>query len=198
MEKKTTKKTTKKTMSFVDKVIAIQLELKAPKNQFNSFGKYKYRSLEDIQTALKPHLAKHGLFMIFKDETIEIGGGIILQSTCIVGDGVDELTTTSQAGIDPAKKGMDLAQCFGSSSSYARKYACGGMWLIDDQKDSDATNTHGNLPSPKPAKTKKSLTDAQFIRMCGAIQKGDFTIETAQKEYSLTNKQIVELKNIES
>lgn len=196
MEKKTTKKTTKKTMSFVDKVISIQLELKAPKNQFNSFGKYKYRSLEDIQTALKPHLAKHGLFMIFKDETIEIGGGIILQSTCIVGDGVDKLTTTSQAGIDPAKKGMDLAQCFGSSSSYARKYACGGMWLIDDQKDSDATNTHGKQSAP--AKTKKTLTDAQFIRMCGAIQKGDFTIETAQKEYSLTNKQIVELKNIES
>ena len=197
MEKKTT--TTKKTMSFVDKVISIQSELKAPKNQFNSFGKYKYRSLEDIQTALKPHLAKHGLFMIFKDETIEIGGGIILQSTCIVGDGVDKLTTTSQAGIDPAKKGMDLAQCFGSSSSYARKYACGGMWLIDDQKDSDALPPQPKKTSKsEPEKTKKSLNDAQFIRMCGAIQKGDFTIETAQKDYALTDKQIVELKNIES
>lgn len=196
MEKKTTKKTTKKTMSFVDKVIAIQLELKAPKNQFNSFGKYKYRSLEDIQTALKPHLAKHGLFMTFNDEIVELGGVIFVQSTCMVTDGKDKLETKAQAGIDPAKKGMDLAQCFGSSSSYARKYSCGGMWLIDDQKDSDATNTHGKQSAP--VKTKKSLTDAQFIRMCGAIQKGDFTIETAQKEYSLTDKQIVELKNIES
>ena len=122
MEKKTTKKTTKKTMSFVDKIIWIQSELKAPKNQFNSFGKYKYRSLEDIQTALKPHLAKHGLFMVFEDEIMELGGVIFVQSTCVVGDGKDKLTTKAQAGIDPSKKGMDLAQCFGSSSSYSRKY----------------------------------------------------------------------------
>jgi hypothetical protein len=194
MEKKTTKKTTKKTMSFVDKVISIQSELKAPKNQFNSFGKYKYRSLEDIQTALKPHLAKHGLFMTFNDEIVEIGGVLFVQSTCMVTNGKDKLETKAQAGIDPAKKGMDLAQCFGSSSSYSRKYSCGAMWLIDDQKDSDATNTHGKQSAP--VNTKKTLPDAQFIRMCGAIQKGDYTIEKAKKEFALTDKQIVELKNI--
>jgi len=195
MEKK---KTTKKTMSFVDKVISIQSELKAPKNQFNSFGKYKYRSLEDIQTALKPHLAKHGLFMTFNDEIVELGGVIFVESTCMVTDGKDKLETKAQAGIDPAKKGMDLAQCFGSSSSYSRKYSCGAMWLIDDQKDSDALPPQPKKTSKsEPKKTSKSLNDAQFIRMCGAIQKGDFTIETAQKDYALTDKQIVELKNIE-
>ncbi len=192
MEKK---KTTKKTMSFVDKIISIQSELKAPKNQFNSFGKYKYRSLEDIQEAIKPLLTKHKLVMNFNDEIKEIGGVLFVESSCILSDGKAEQITKAQAGIDPAKKGMDLAQCFGSSSSYSRKYSCGAMWLIDDQKDSDATNTHGKQSAPVNA--KKTLPDAQFIRMCGAIQKGDYTIEKAKKEFALTDKQIVELKNIE-
>tara|TARA_R110001632_G_scaffold223452_1_gene355212 strand:- start:750 stop:1367 length:618 start_codon:yes stop_codon:yes gene_type:complete len=202
MEKKTTKKPTKKTMSFVDKIISIQSELKAPKNQFNSFGKYKYRSLEDIQTAIKPYLAKHGLFMTFNDEIMELGGVIFVQSSCIVTDGKETLTTKAQAGIDPAKKGMDLAQCFGSSSSYSRKYSCGAMWLIDDQKDSDATNTHDNVKKVsvpvKVAPEKKTLNDNQFIRMLGAIQNGEFSVKQANKDYTLSTKQIADLKQLEN
>ena len=172
--------------------------MKAPKNQFNSFGKYKYRSLEDIQTAIKPYLAKHGLFMTFNDEIMELGGVIFVQSSCIVTDGKETLTTKAQAGIDPAKKGMDLAQCFGSSSSYSRKYSCGAMWLIDDTKDSDATNKHDKTPPPvQKAPEKKTLNDLEFIRMCGAIQKGDYTIEKAKNKFALTDKQIIELQNIE-
>lgn len=199
MEKK---KPTKKTMSFVDKIISIQSELKAPKNQFNSFGKYKYRSLEDIQTAIKPYLAKHGLFMVFEDEILELGGVLFVESTCIVGNGVDKLTTKAQAGIDPAKKGMDLAQCFGSSSSYSRKYSCGAMWLIDDTKDSDATNTHDNgkkvsVPVKKEIEIK-TLNDNQFIRMLGAIQNGEFSVKQAKKDYKLSTKQIADLKRLEN
>lgn len=126
----------------MNKLTLIQSELKAPKNQFNSFGKYKYRSCEDILEALKPVLAKHGCTLVVTDEVKEIGGIVFCESTAIISDGKDEVSVRSQAGIDPNRKGMDIAQCFGSSSSYARKYALNGLFLIDDTKDADATNDH--------------------------------------------------------
>lgn len=126
----------------MNKLTLIQSELKAPKNQFNSFGKYKYRSCEDILEALKPVLAKHGCTLVITDEVKEIGGIVFCESTAIISDGKDEVSVRSQAGIDPNRKGMDIAQCFGSSSSYARKYALNGLFLIDDTKDADATNDH--------------------------------------------------------
>jgi hypothetical protein len=194
MEKKTT---TKKTMSFIDKLISIQSELKAPKNQFNSFGKYKYRSLEDIQEAIKPLLTKHKLVMNFNDEIKEIGGVLFVESSCILSDGKAEQITKAQAGIDPSKKGMDLSQCFGSSSSYARKYSAGAMFLIDDTKDADATNKHDKTPTPvQKAPVKKSLNDNQFIRLMGAINNGKMTVDKAIKDFALTSKQITDLKNM--
>ncbi len=194
MEKKTT---TKKTMSFIDKLISIQSELKAPKNQFNGFGKYKYRSLEDIQEAIKPLLTKHKLVMNFNDEIKEIGGVLFVESSCILSDGKAEQMTKAQAGIDPSKKGMDLSQCFGSSSSYARKYSAGAMFLIDDTKDADATNKHGKTPtSVQKAPVKKSLNDNQFIRLMGAINNGKMTVDKAMNDFALTSKQITDLKNM--
>ena len=194
MEKKTT---TKKTMSFIDKLISIQSELKAPKNQFNSFGKYKYRSLEDIQEAIKPLLTKHKLVMNFNDEIKEIGGVLFVESSCILSDGKAEQITKAQAGIDPSKKGMDLSQCFGSSSSYARKYSAGAMFLIDDTKDADATNKHDKTPTPvQKAPVKKSLNDNQFIRLMGAINNGKMTVDKAMNDFALTSKQITDLKNM--
>jgi hypothetical protein len=191
------KKTTKKTMSFIDKLISIQSELKAPKNQFNSFGKYKYRSLEDIQEAIKPLLTKHKLVMNFNDEIKEIGGVLFVESSCILSDGKAEQITKAQAGIDPSKKGMDLSQCFGSSSSYARKYSAGAMFLIDDTKDADATNKHDKTPTPvQKAPVKKSLNDNQFIRLMGAINNGKMTVDKAIKDFALTSKQITDLKNM--
>lgn len=191
------KKTTKKTMSFIDKLISIQSELKAPKNQFNSFGKYKYRSLEDIQEAIKPLLTKHKLVMNFNDEIKEIGGVLFVESSCILSDGKAEQITKAQAGIDPSKKGMDLSQCFGSSSSYARKYSAGAMFLIDDTKDADATNKHDKTPTPvQKAPVKKSLNDNQFIRLMGAVNNGKMTVEKAMKDFALTSKQITDLKNM--
>lgn len=135
-------------------LIEIQNELKAPKNQFNSFGKYKYRSQEDILEALKPLLKKYGCFLTISDE-VKISGSItFVEAKATISNGEESLTVTAQAGIDPNRKGMDIAQCFGSSSSYARKYALNGLFLIDDTKDSDATNTHGK---DEPTKAEKDI-----------------------------------------
>lgn len=129
-------------------LIKVQSELKAPKGQYNSFGKYAYRSAEDILEAVKPLLSKNGLSMRVTDEVLEVGGMTFINATVVVTDGIDKVYSSAQAGIDPNRKGMDIAQSFGSSSSYARKYALNGMFLIDDTKDADATNTHGKSNAP--------------------------------------------------
>ena len=123
-------------------LIEIQNELKAPKNQFNSFGKYKYRSQEDILEALKPLLKKHGCSLTISDEIKQAGSIVYVEATATIITADEIVKVNAQAGIDPNRKGMDIAQCFGSSSSYARKYALNGLFLIDDTKDADSTNTH--------------------------------------------------------
>jgi len=124
-------------------LLKIQSELKAPKNQFNSFGKYKYRSTEDILEALKPLLLKYECTMIISD-SVQEKAGIIFCETYIQFFDKDgkEFNASASAGIEPNRKGMDIAQSFGASSSYARKYALNGLFLIDDTKDADATNMH--------------------------------------------------------
>lgn len=133
-----------------ERLLKVQTELKAPKNQYNSFGKYKYRNQEDILEAVKPLLAKHNLNLIVTDEVKEAAGLVYVHATAkIFGDSNEPVVEVSaQAGIDPNRKGMDIAQSFGSSSSYARKYALNGLFLIDDTKDADTTNTHGKEAAP--------------------------------------------------
>lgn len=131
-----------------DKLIKIQTELKAPKNQFNSFGKYRYRNIEDIQEAVKPLLKEHGVSLVFRDKVCNVGDMYFIESTATLSDGKYEVSSTASAGVE-SRKGMDLAQSFGASSSYARKYAVGGLLLLDDTKDADATNTHGKDDLPK-------------------------------------------------
>ncbi|HET8736207.1 MAG TPA: ERF family protein, partial [Pricia sp.] len=121
----------------MEKLIKIQNELKAPKNQFNGFGKYKYRSCEDILEALKPLLLKHGCTLVIDDTVKEAGGMVYIEARAVISDGEKQMESYAQAGINPDKKGMDIAQSFGSSSSYARKYALNGLFLIDDSKDAD-------------------------------------------------------------
>ena len=157
---------------MTEKLVKIQNELKAPKNQFNAFGKYKYRNQEDILEAVKPLLYKHGLTLTITDKIHEVGSLIYVQAEAIITDGELHVSTTAQAGIDPNRKGMDIAQSFGSSSSYARKYALNGLFLIDDTKDSDSTNTHDkeekawlNLNTPQ---YNKAL---QFVKDGGDINK---------------------------
>jgi hypothetical protein len=140
-------------------LIAIQSELKAPKNQYNAFGKYKYRSCEDILEALKPLLLKYECTLTIEDEVKEVGGIVFIESTAAIQKDMEGRAVTAQAGIDINRKGMDVAQSFGASSSYSRKYALNGLFLIDDTKDPDATNDH----APKaPVPTKVKPTEEQF------------------------------------
>lgn len=122
----------------MEALIKIQNELKAPKNQYNSFGKYNYRSCEDILEALKPLLLKYKCTLTITDEIKEVGGIVFVEAMATIAD-EDKNTAQclAQAGINPNKKGMDISQSFGSSSSYARKYALNGLFLIDDTKDAD-------------------------------------------------------------
>ena len=153
-----------KQLEFTKKLQAVQVGLKAPKGQYNSFGKYKYRSCEDILEALKPHLKKLGLFITLSDEVVEVGGRVYVKATCAVGDGEVEVQTTAFAREEETKKGMDGSQITGTASSYARKYALNGMFCIDDTKDSDGTNTHGKdaAPKAKTEPTRKEKFDQTF------------------------------------
>lgn len=153
------------------KLVAIQGELKAPKGQYNSFGKYKYRSCEDILEAVKPLLVKHGLLLTITDDVMMMGDRIYIKATATITDGEHSVSNSAFAREEETKKGMDGSQVTGASSSYARKYALNGMFCIDDTKDSDATNT-GNTeqkpetPKPvaqKPAPKKTELTYEQAL-----------------------------------
>jgi hypothetical protein len=129
--------------NLIAKMVKIQSELKAPKNQTNAFGRYKYRSCEDIIEAVKPLLSREGLYMSISDEIVNIGLSNYVQVTASVTDGENTVKVNGIARESVDKKGMDDAQQTGATSSYARKYALNGLFGIDDQKDADATNTHG-------------------------------------------------------
>lgn len=122
------------------KLNEIQQKLKAPKNQKNTFGNYNYRSCEDILEAVKPLLGDATLTIT--DEIVEVGGRVYVKATATLKDGAIETKTTAFARESETKKGMDDSQITGSASSYARKYALNGLFLIDDTKDADATNKH--------------------------------------------------------
>lgn len=156
---------------MTEKLVKIQNELKAPKNQFNAFGKYKYRNQEDILEAVKPLLFKYGLHLTITDEIHQVGDLIYVQAEAVITDGENYVSTTAQAGIDPNRKGMDIAQSFGSSSSYARKYALNGLFLIDDTKDADSTNTHDKA-SVEDDKAWLNKNTPQFNKAVKFIQEG--------------------------
>ena len=151
---------------MTEKLIKVQNELKAPKGQRNNFGKYNYRSCEDILEATKPLLYQHGLLLTISDQIKETPLGIFVEATATVTDGEKSVVVKAQAGIDLNRKGMDVSQSYGSSSSYARKYALNGLFLIDDTKDDDTRETLlENTPTFKKAKealADKSVTIAQI------------------------------------
>jgi hypothetical protein len=116
----------------------IQSELKAPKGQFNSFGKYKYRSCEDIVEAVKPVLCKYNYALIITDELVLIGERYYIKATAVITNGTISYNASAFAREEETKKGMDCSQITGSASSYARKYALNGLFAIDDTKDADS------------------------------------------------------------
>ena len=157
------------------KLMKVQSKLKAPKGQYNSFGKYSYRSCEDILEALKPLLAEVEAIVNVSDEVKLIGDRFYVEATAMFLDCEtgDSIIAKAYAREDESKKGMDLAQVTGSVSSYARKYALNGLFAIDDNKDSDATNTHGK--DIKPNMTPVSgLSEAQIKRLLAIGNKAGF------------------------
>lgn len=147
------------TRNIRQKLQGIQSSLKAPKGQTNKFGGYKYRSCEDILTALKPLLQEWGCSLVIGDEMVEVGSRIYVKSNATIADNdsTESISATGFAREAENKKGMDEAQITGSASSYARKYALNGLFAIDDTKDPDATNNHG-----KSAKTNTTKTEDLF------------------------------------
>ena len=135
------------------RLIAIQQKLKAPKGQYNSFGKYNYRNCEDILEAVKPLLSESGLALILNDDVISIDGRFYIKAVANLYDENGKIiaTTSAIAREEEAKKGMDGSQVTGASSSYARKYALNGLFAIDDTKDSDSTNNGKEPANKKPS-----------------------------------------------
>lgn len=129
--------------SITEKLLSAQQTLKAPKGQYNNFGKYNYRSAEDILEAVKPVNAQNGLLLTIMDEPVLVGDRHYIKATATITDGTDTIVVTAFARESLTKKGMDESQITGTASSYARKYALNGLYLIDDTKDAD-TNEHNN------------------------------------------------------
>ena len=142
-----------------EKLITVQKNLVAPKSNYNNFGKYKYRSAEDILEAVKPLNAENGLLLTISDEPLLIGDWHYIKATASITDGNESVTVTAYARESVEKKGMDHSQITGTASSYARKYALNGLYLIDDTKDAD-TDEYRNQGNKAPA--VKSATQAEI------------------------------------
>ena len=170
-------------------LIAIQSELKAPKNQHNAFGKYNYRSAEDILEALKPLLLKHDCLLTVHDEIEQVGERIYIKAVATICKGESVVRTTAYAREEDTKKGMDSAQITGSASSYARKYALNGLFLIDDTKDPDSTNKHGKdeeKPAPKaPAKPAPKIELLEKDAILDALKKAETETEVKSLWYKV-------------
>ena len=153
------------TKKIYEKLAKVQAELKAPKGQFNSFGKYHYRSQEDILEAVKPILSRQGMTINLTDDIVLVGERYYVKSTATVSDGTDTISVTAFAREPNEKKGMDESQITGTASSYARKYALNGLFAIDDTKDSDAeeqpkTTIEKREATPLPKQPTNKLDEA--------------------------------------
>lgn len=150
--------------TLIQKLLSVQEKLKAPKSQNNNFGKYKYRSCEDILEAVKPLNVEAGLLLTISDEIELVDGRHYVKATCRVTDGTDEIVVTASAREAGNKKGMDDAQVTGATSSYARKYALNGLYLIDDTKDADTDEyaRQQKRGSQKQQKPKQNDQQSEF------------------------------------
>ncbi len=141
----------------------IQTQIKAPKNLYNSFGKYKYRNAEGICEAVKPYLHEEGASLVLKDDVVEVGGKIYIKATAILTDieSGNSVSTSAFARESAEKKGMDDSQITGTASSYARKYALNGLFLLDDTKDADSDEY--KKENDEKAQMKKDEAEAEKL-----------------------------------
>ena len=169
-----------------NKLAEIQAKVKAPKGQFNSFGKYNYRSAEDILEAVKQVVNPMGYSITISDTIINVGDRYYIKATATLTNGKETYTTDGYAREEESKKGMDGSQVTGASSSYARKYALNGLFALDDTKDSDATNTHGK------EEAKSLQMWKQEIDKCKSVE--DLNSYYANSQQSINgNKDIISL-----
>ena len=170
-------------MTLQQKLAKIQTEFKSKKSRFNSFGKYYFRSAEDILEAIKPFLLKYGVTVTVDEELITEGPTPIIKTTATIHDEKGmKISTSAIVGVDLMQKGMQTPQQFGSASSYGKKYALGNLFLIDDTQDSDASNDHSKvLPDLQKAK--------DYVKSGG-------TLDSIKKKYKLTPLQEKELTTL--
>ena len=201
-------------MNIYEKLLSIQVELKAPKGQYNSFGKYKYRSCEDILEALKPVLDKLKLALFISDEIVEVGGSykVSKKDETVESEGRkyvkatitlvniekpdEQIKTSALAREEETKKGMDGSQITGASSSYARKYALNGMFMIDDTKDSDSTNTHGKEEKTEDERKKNAIEEITKLANTEDLYNEVLNIAAKFNKNSLLDCTLEELKKI--
>ena len=157
-------------MTLNQKLATIQTKFKSKKSRFNSFGKYNFRSAEDILEATKPFLLELGVSVRIEEELIDNAEFPIIQSTAIITDGENAIRATAVVGVDLGQKGMQMPQKFGSASSYGKKYALGNLFLIDDTADADATTNSNNNWVPEAK---------EYLKKGGSLEK-------IKKKYKLT------------
>jgi hypothetical protein len=174
-------------ISLNHKLSEIQALFKSKKSRFNSFGKYNFRSAEDILEALKPYLLKHDVTVTLKEKYL---GSYVIKSTAIISDGVQKIKATAIVGVDTDQKGMQMPQRFGSASSYGKKYSLGNLFLIDDTQDSDAINKHEKTQKPILLKNTPNYKKVEHAMSNG------FTIDDVKKKYTLNDELILELEQI--
>ena len=168
------------------KLATIQTQFKSKKSRYNSFGKYYFRSAEDILEATKPFLLDLGVSVTLTEEVIPGYNVPIIQSTAIISDGENQITATAVVGVDLLQKGMQMPQKYGAASSYAKKYALGNLFLIDDTQDADGSNEHGKgVVSKLKEKAKFNITAEQMNKAKEYIMAGG-KVETIKAKYKIT------------
>ena len=165
------------------KLASIQTRFKSKKSRFNSFGRYNFRSAEDILEATKPFLLELGVSVTVNESLIATDPFPIMESKATITDGTDAIHSTAVVGIDLDQKGMQMPQKFGSASSYGKKYSLGNLFLIDDTADSDAINSHGKAPKAK--NTLTSEKDPAYAKAVDYIKKGG-KLEAIKAKYDVS------------
>lgn len=180
-------------MNITEKLSEIQQKLKTKKSRYNSFGKYNFRSAEDILEAIKPFEKELGVAVTITETLITDGAFPIIESKATLTDctlnkegGYDEVYATAIVGVDLDQKGMQMPQKFGSASSYGKKYSLGNLFLIDDTADPDAANNHD--------KTKPELKGASFTKALAAVKEGSFKVADLEKRYTISDANLKKLK----
>ena len=172
-------------MTLNDKLIEIQTKFKSKKSRFNSFGKYNFRSAEDILEATKPFLKELGVSVTINEELISPSDKPVIRTTALLSDGESSIIAQAIVGVDLNQKGMQVPQQYGSASSYGKKYALGNLFLIDDTADADATNDHGKKKFEPKKPTLTSKKDPAYEKAVQYVTAGG-KVSAIKAKYALS------------